>query len=392
MRPTSRPPSRRIRRSRAGFTIIELLLAMTMLLAVMGAGLSLYQRQSTTMAQQSRRLDALSNAYYATGAIERELRIAGVGLSPGQPVLVAATRMSVVFNTNLVATTDTADAVYVNADADPATIDAWPQSRRLPVPGHPSDLYPDTTHRYDGATISRAETIAFWFSRDSTAPDPTEHVLFRRVNDARPEVVAKGILIAATDTVFEYFRADTLGRLTSISPASLPLSHAAAMHGSDQDVGAFATVDSIRMVRIRLRAVTRTARMAPSVRRAETVVRILNAGLESAATCGQSPLPVSAAASIVMEGSTPTAQVTWSTSIDETSGERDVSRYVIFRRIPGSTAWDDLLTSIPAGGGPNYSYTDANVRSGQRWQYGVAAQDCSPANSPVAATASLVVP
>jgi type II secretory pathway pseudopilin PulG len=390
---SSKGSTSRVRHTRAGFTILELMLSMVMLLTIMGAALNLYQRQTRTVAQQARKLDALANAQYAMGAIERELRIAGVGVGPGQPVLVAATSKSIVFNTNLVSR-DSNDftAVYLNLDADPATTGAFPVSRRLMLPGQTTDIYPDSTYRARNGAVSLAETIAFWFSRDSTSTDPTEHVLFRRVNDAPAEVVAKGILITAADTVFQYFKADTLDRLTPITPATLPLTHVAASHLSGGDTARFALIDSVRIVRMRIKSVTRVMNQPPTVRRAETVVRILNAGMAGASTCGQTPLPTGVLAAVITpQGG---ALLTWSSSIDQDGGERDVQRYAIYRRAPiAGTAWDEPITSIPAAGSQGtYTYTDNNAPRGQSWEYGVAAQDCTPSNSQVAKSAAVLIP
>jgi hypothetical protein len=364
---------------------------MVMLLTIMGAALNLYQRQTRTVAQQARKLDALANAQYAMGAIERELRIAGVAVGPGQPVLVAATARSIVFNTDLVSRNLTdSSAVYVNTDADPATTGVFPVTRRMMLPGQTSDIYPDSTYRKNGEP-SHAETIAFWFSRDSTASDPTEHVLFRRVNDAAPEVVARGLIIGPTDTVFQYFKADTLDNLLPISPATLPLTHVAASHLAQSDTGRFALIDSIRIVRLRIKSVTRVIGQPSTTRRAETVVRILNAGMAGAATCGTDPLPTGTLIATLVGQD---VRLGWSPSIDQAGGERDVMRYAIYRRAPaGPTApWDEPITSIPADQ-TSYTYLDTTAPRGQTWEYGVAAQDCTPANSQISkSTTTVTIP
>lgn len=387
-----RPP----RRARAGFTILEIMISMTMLLAIVGAALTLYRGQTRTIAQQARRLDALANAQYVTGTIERELRIAGVGLAPGQPVLVAATPTSVVFNTNLLSRDSTdVTAVYVDVNADPLITGAFPVAARMLLPGQTADVYPDSTYRLSNGEISRAETIAFWFSRDSTATDATEHVLYRRVNSAPAEVVARGILISPTDTVFEFLKADTLDRLFPIPRAMLPLTHVAASHLAGSDTGRFAMIDSIRVVRVRVRAVARAPGMPASVRRAESTIRILNAGMAGGSTCGTQPLsPGSLTAVLSGPAGARTVTLTWPASIDEAGGERDVMRYAIYRRTPSgaSSAWDEPITSIPAAGQSTYTYVDNAMTRGQDWEYGVTAQDCTPSNSPVAKSAALHVP
>lgn len=384
-RPARRAP-------RAGFTLVEMMVSMTMLLALIGAAMSLYQGQTKSMTRTARRLDALSNAQYALTAIERELRVAGAGTVAGQPVLVAATSRSIVFSAN-VATRDSLDAqaVYVNLDADPAAVGAFRLADRAPVPGNPSDYYPDTTHVDGGGAPTRAETIAFWFSPDSTATDPTEHILWRRANRAAPEVVARGILIAPTDTVFQFFQPDDKTGLKPIDAAKLPLAHSAYNHGNDKDKDAAALIDSVRLVRLRVRAVMRSAGNPPTVRRTEGVVRIQNAGMLRRETCGEKPLPTSPTASVVITGGVPTVEVAWNAAVDEIGGENDVERYVIYRRATGTPDFEEPIASVPAGQ-PSYKFVDSNVLKGQIWVYGVAAQDCSPANSEIFVTSAVAIP
>jgi hypothetical protein len=71
----------------------------------------------------------------------------------------------------------------------------------------------------------------------------------------------------------------------------------------------------------------------------------------------------------------------WTWSNDEWSGERDVERYAIFRRVVG-TAFIDPIAVVGKGGSP-YTWDDFDLITGVQFEYGVAAQDCSPANSSI---------
>ena len=73
-------------------------------------------------------------------------------------------------------------------------------------------------------------------------------------------------------------------------------------------------------------------------------------------------------------------EVTWDSSFDETSGESDVVRYAIFRRVVPQADWGEPYFSIPAGQ-PGYVYSDGAVAEGSSYQYAVAAQDCTPTMS-----------
>ena len=105
-------------------------------------------------------------------------------------------------------------------------------------------------------------------------------------------------------------------------------------------------------------------------------------------TCGDEPIlgSVGFAATVVVVGGQSQVQLTWLPAMDESSGEKDVLRYVIYRST-GMGGITDPLLSIPAGQA-SYTYLDATVSPGVTYYYSMAAQDCTPALSdPVAAAA-----
>ncbi len=112
----------------------------------------------------------MQNSRFALGLLERELRMAGVGVADAQPLLVMAGPTSAVtFNADLVAL-DTGDysAVYINPDADSAGVDLMRTSAKITLPGT-TKQYPDTNYMYNIGVPSNAETITYWLSRDSTS-------------------------------------------------------------------------------------------------------------------------------------------------------------------------------------------------------------------------------
>lgn len=379
-------------RARPGFTVIEMLVAMTMLLAIMAASMKLLSMQSAAVTGQAGRLDALQNARFALTTIDRELRMAGAGTVDAQPMLVLASRTAIAFNVNLAAL-DTADeyAVYTNPDADPLTVRVWPASRQQRLPGT-TDLYPDTTYTAPGGVPSSAETILFHLVRDSSSRDPEAHVLYRQVNETAPQVVARGILVGPADTVFHYFSRDAVGSLVPVPQARLPLLHLEPEHGAPGDSTRFgAWIDSVRTVRIRLRASYLDSKGERSVRTVESTVRLMNAGLLQRMTCGEPPLGLAASGAPVVVGGVPAARITWGQSLDEAAGERDVERYAVYRRAPASLEFGEPIASMPAGQ-TSYEYVDTTVRPGDRWVYGVAALDCTPRSSPVTSTGTVTIP
>ncbi len=383
-------------RARRGFTIAEVLIAMSIMLVLIGMSTKLFQKQSRSVAQQAGRLDAQQNSRFALSMLDRELRVAGVGVVDAQPLLVQAAPLAITFNADLVAL-DTGDkgAVYINPDADSASVDVLRNTNKITLPTS-AKLYPDSTYTAAAGVPSNAETISYWLSHDSTSSHSNEYILFRRVNAQPIKVVAHGIIVNPTDTIFQYFKLDSLGVLRPITTATLPIVHTAAMHASTADTGKSALADSIKLVKVQFTSVFHDPRSGQDVfRRMQTTVHLMNAGLIRHATCGQPPLGVTPTAVVTPANGTTIPQtyvtVTWAASVDDATGEKDVDRYAIFRRLSSVSTFDEPVTSIPAGAA-NYTFTDADLISGQHWIYGVAAQDCTPASSPIGSTAAVVIP
>ena len=324
----------------------------------------------------------------------RELRMAGVGVADQQPLLVMAGPTSLSFNADLVAL-DTGDysAVYVNPDADSASVDVMRTSAAITLPGT-SKNYPDTTYTYNIGVPSNAETITYWLSKDSTSSRSNEYILFRRANGRPAKVVARGIIYNSGDTVFKYWKTDTSGVLNVISSALLPLTHSAAIHGSTADTGRSALTDSIKQVRVTFKSLYHDPKTGQdNPRTVQQVIHLMNAGLIRRSTCGQPPLGVSptATATAASGPNPPFVTITWSHSTDDGGGEKDVERYAIYRRLSSVSTFDEPFASVPAGLA-NYSFTDSDVLSGQSWIYGVAALDCTPSTSPIGSASAVVIP
>jgi type II secretory pathway pseudopilin PulG len=385
------------RRARRGFTMPEMLLSMTLMMILIGLSTQLFRKQSNMVATQTGRLDAQSNSRYALSLLDRELRMAGANVVDVQPLLVMAGPLGLTFNADLVAL-DTGDlaAVYVNPDADSAGVDVLRTNEKVTLPGT-SIQYPDTTYMQSANVPSMAETISYWLSRDSTSSRSNEYILFRRVNARPPKLVARGIIYGgATDTIFQYFKSDTLGNLTPISPAALPLVHQAVVHGSTADVGASALTDSIRQVHVQFTSVYHDARTnSDTYRRMQLTVHLMNAGLIHHTTCGNAPIGVAATATATAANGTtilqPFVTIAWPQSVDEVTGEKDVERYALYKRLSSVASFDLPFASVPAGSS-TYSFKDTEVLSGETWVYGVAALDCSPATSVIGTAPQIVIP
>lgn len=380
-------------RSRPGFTLIELLVSMMLLLVIMAVTVQTFRKSSALLAGQGGRLEAQQNARFAVTTLDRDLRVAGVGVVSGQPLLVEADSSAIVFNVDLISRTlGDVGSVYVDTSADTNAVSAMKSKNKLLLPGM-SVYYPDTTYLQPGGIVSGAETLAYYLGKDTSSSYANEYVLYRRVNATAPQIIARGIQYTPGDTIFQYFKADTTGKLTAIPMSSLPLYHKAMFHGSVADTGKYAIVDSITTVQIKLVAVYHDPRTGVAMRRTiRSTLRILNAGLVNATTCGNPPLGVTLTDSTSKLGAaSPFITLMWAPSVDDGSGEKDVVSYAIYRRPDTVTTFNQPIASIPAGLA-TYSWTDNSVISGSRWIYGVSAQDCTPSSSPIGATSTIIVP
>ena len=372
--------------------MIELMVSMTLLMILTAITMQTFRRSANLLAGQSGRLEAQQNGRFAVTSLERELRVAGVGTVAEQPILVQATSTSITFNVDLLSRLiGDVGTVYVDTSADTNAVAVLRTNARisLPVTGN---SYPDSTYMQSGGDVSGAETISYYLAKDSTSSKTNEYILWRRVNATAPKVVARGILYNPTDTVFQYFKGDTVGKLTPIPSASLPLMHKAIVHSSTADTGKFALIDSIRTVRVHLTAVFRDPKLGDVTRTIQTTIRVMNAGLANRVTCGDPPVGVAVTFTTSIAGASPQwVKIAWPRSVDEGTGEKDVERYAIFKRPDSVSTFNEPFMSIPAGPA-TYTYTDNTVHTGEKWYYGVEAQDCTPSNSAVGSTAKIIIP
>lgn len=379
-----------IRARRRGVTLMEMMIALLIFVTIFGLAVQFFRYQARSMSQSSGRQDALQNARYAQNAIDRDLRIAGIGVVNTQPLIVQADAMAITFNADLT-TSDSADpaAIYYDPAVDSNSTISMNNASKVQLPRSAS-FYPDSNYA-DGSIPSRAETISYWVSLDSTSLHPDIYVLFRRVNNTTPRVVAKGINIPAGVAFFTYMRPDSTGALDSIRTASLPILHV-PIHGSAQDTGHSAWLDSVRVVRILAQGLYHDPDKGDITRKVASSTKLINAGMVRSTVCGDPPLPaVGAVATPLPNPLAPTSvQITWNESVDQDNGEKDVERYVVFKRRTGDPSWGEPIASVAASP-PSYSIDDTDLHTGS-WDYAVVAQDCSPANSPMDGAGTVVIP
>jgi len=378
------PPLRR------GFTIIEMLIAMSVTLVVIAVAAPLYRAQTQAVNTTAGRTDATRSATFATDAIEQDLRNTGVGVFDGQPLIVRAAVDAVSFNANMVTARESdLVAVFFDPDADSTALGSLTTSSAVMLPNS-SSTYPSATYN------SNAETISYYTVSDTGAsPIPGGQMvrLVRRVNRMPEEIIARNMIRTPTQPLFHYFRRSSMGALVEIPPASLPMFHNVPRHGAAADTGAVAVIDSIAVVRVNLIAMYRDARGGTIIDTVRRSIRIANQGLLQRAQCGEAPLsPGAPTLANILIATQKAVRITWSSSADELTGERDVEMYAVYRRVFGVTDWGEPLANVPGGGTAIQSHIDNSVFAFTRYEYAITAIDCTPAPSAITPLASILVP
>ncbi|MDQ6829960.1 MAG: prepilin-type N-terminal cleavage/methylation domain-containing protein [Gemmatimonadota bacterium] len=387
------PYENSLQRPRRAFTLAEMLVSLTITGVVMAIATTMLRVQANSMAEHAGRNDALASARYALNTMDREIRVAGQAVVPSQPIVVQAQSDAITFNAAIV-TRDSSDAAYVyfNPSVDTLASTLLTVERQITLPNS-SFRYPSVSYNADGGAPGRAETISFWVSPDTLEGRVDEYVLWRRINDEAPQVIVRHVLIASLsdEPVFRYYKIDpTTGVQSEIPQSALPLYHSATAHNSLSDTAASAMTDSIRFVRVHVRSLYHDPQRGDLQSLVDGSVRLLNAGLVNRQTCGDPPIGTTLTASYVALP-TPHVHLTWPASLDQEAGEKDVERYAIYKRRAATSVFREPAFSVGAQSA-TYTHDDYAISSGDRWIYGLIAEDCTPASSPMSITGTVQIP
>lgn len=330
-------------RARRGLTLIEILVAMTLTVAVFAITLPFLKTQTQAIGRGASRMDADQAARYAVTMIDRDLRRASA--DSGQPLLVLAAPRAIVFTADLLAAdANGVDAVDIDLNLSATATTAWRLANAavLPTTGRtfPTREYLD---RY--GAVSRRETISYWLGPDTVTGRTDLFVLWRRVNAGDSTAVVRELQLPTDTAFFSYERPDTittggvLGRgLRAIARARLPLYWDSL------------AIDSIRAVSMRAtgRYVdNRTGAEVTSTVRFATM--LVNSPGRLLADCGAAPTPPRTPVSLTeskANGGLWEIKVSWAPSLDDdkTGGAKDVRGYALEWSTDGGATWRTLTT------------------------------------------------
>ncbi|MES2304054.1 MAG: hypothetical protein V4558_01010 [Gemmatimonadota bacterium] len=380
------------RRSTGGFTISELLIAMTMTLAIAGAAYTLFRSQSRSFMANSDRYDMVQNARGTLEGAERVIRTMGAGSPNNQPVLVYGANTILAFNTDYIEqdTTDMRWAAYYNPDTPPAEAVAWLQTDASAIPNSsPSYTYPTATYRLGNGSPSPAETYIFYFQSDASTSRSDDYILYQRVNNGSPEIVARNLLAHPNGKPFFEFlmqrQLSTGDTMLTVPAGLLPLTRRPLIAGiSSTDSANYVRPDSVRAVRMNFRLTNGKSGADERLRDITTTIEVPNNGIPLPTVCGRAPYdPPSLTVVDTVPGSG-RLWFTWAASIDQGTGEQDVTQYILYRRPAAASVWSDPLVIVRAEDGKaTYTAQISDNIPGTAYTFGIAAQDCTPAQSTI---------
>lgn len=390
-------------RDRRGMTLIELLIALTIFVVVLGAALGFLSKQLRAFDKNSSDMGMVQNLSFATNLLQQELSLAGANAPDQQPPVVYAGPDAFIFNADYASNTDSISPAFYNPHLPSGQVNALTQAQKFTLPGTaPAFAYPDTTYYARGSTTqdSPAETIAWYVASDTSDPTGTTYVLYRQVNNNSPEPVVRNVTRTPGTAFFRYYYQKvpaggvSAATLDTIPTASLPLEHTDKIHGSSTDAGAAALIDSLARVEVNLTVVNGATGPAARSRSITFSVPLPNLGTRAVVTCGNPPILGTAlnANWVILPGPDTVMVLTWGQATDETTGEKDVRAYIIWRRAKGAIDWGDPIATVPAGS-PTPSWTDVTAQPiAPGYDYALAAQDCTPSLSTLSTASPVVSP
>lgn len=366
------------RRRPQGLTLIEIVVAMTLTVAVFAITLPFLKTQTQAIGRGASRMDADQVARYAVTMIDRDLRRASA--DSGQPLLVLAAPRAIAFTSDLLAAdANGVDAVDIDLNLSATATTSWRLANAVTLPTT-ARTFPTKDYLDRRGAVSERETISYWLAPDTVAGRTDLFVLWRRVNAGDSTAVVRELLLPTDTAFFAYERPDTVttggvvGRgVRAIANTRLPLYWDSL------------AIDSVRAVSMRSTGRYRDPRTG--VETTSTVrltTMLVNAPGRLLSDCGAAPTPPTSPVSISQangNGALWEVKLSWSPSADDAkaSGARDVRGYALEWSTNGGAAWS-VLTTIPARRQSKYFWFHglpvAGATASVTAQYRVRAIDC----------------
>ncbi len=385
--------------TRAGFSLVELLVTLVVLSLIMGTTVLFFQSQNKAFITGSEKIDTYQNARYAISQVERIVRTMGAGVTGQQPMLVYGGDNVIAFNTDYTEndTTNYRWAVNFNPTINGRFTQAWDVSAATAIPTTAYTYPPQTFSQSNGAP-SPAETKIYYFMADSSTTRTDDYMLMEQTNYGTPEYIARNILAYPGRPFFEYVLARRLGTgadtMVTVSGGQLPLKRLVLQSSfTSTDTADAVRPDSVREVRINIRVTNGKIGSDERTRDFSQIIQVPNNGLPSPNVCGRSPFPP--ASFTATPDPTPGSGVIrldWTRSPDHGGGEYDVRQYVLWQRDDTATVWQDPLMMIRADTTTAYRVSIGGLIAGATYKFGVAAQDCTPAESSILILQSTATP
>lgn len=377
-------------RSRTGFTLVELLIAIVMLSIIMAATISLFSSQSANFRKGTSNYDLMQNARGVMEVTERIIRTMGSGTSGDQPMLVYGDNEVLAFNADYAEadTTDMRWATNFNPDMTETETTAWLLDDAGAIPNS-SFSYPPQTYRVGSdLRVSPAETYIFYFVPDPSTARSDDYMLMQRINAGQAEIVGRSILHHPNGKpFFEYhLERETSGLPTIItaSGALLPLVNRPLSTATNSaDSASFSRPDSVRTIRLHYTVSNGKSGTDERKRDVTASIALPNNGVPLPSICGRAPFgPASITAANVAPAGSGRVNLTWTRSSDQDGGEKDVLQYLVYRKSVTATQWTDPLAVIRATHGTaSYSMEIAGNLPDSNYTFGISAQDCTPNTS-----------
>jgi type II secretory pathway pseudopilin PulG len=386
------------RRTTAGFSLIELLIVAIMMVAVIGATYTLFRSQSMSFRQNTDRFDMVQNARGALELAERVIRTMGAGVSGQQPVLVYGANNVLAFNADFVErdTVSMRWAAYWNPDVPVIETQVWQSAAAAVIPNSsPSYTYPAITYLMGNGTPSPAETYVLYVELDGSTPRGDDYALLQSVNGGTPEVLARNLLPSGTAPFFEFLLHRVLpsgDTMFTAGNVELPLVRRQLVAGiSTADSANYVRPDSVRAVRMNYRITNGLAGADERTRTISTVIEVPNNGIRMPDICGRAPFPPGAFAATDAGDGSGRVTISWTRSVDQDAGERDVRQYIIWRRLSSAPAFaQPILVTAAETDRDTYTTDITDQVPGLSYTFGIAAQDCTPALSSISTAAVTV--